>query len=79
MKKVVMYTTPTCAYCKLTKEFFKKNEVEFTEYDVTADATKRDEMIERSGQMGVPVIDVEGEMIVGFDENKLKTLLEISS
>lgn len=74
-----MYTTPTCAYCKLTKEFFKNNDVEFAEYDVTADAAKRDEMIERSGQMGVPVIDIEGEIIVGFDENKLKSLLEIAS
>lgn len=61
----------------MTKEFFQKNSVEYTEHDVTADATKRDEMIERSGQMGVPVIDVEGEMVVGFDENKLKQLLEI--
>lgn len=75
MKKVVIYSTPTCTYCNMTKEFLTKNNVEFTNFDVSTDEAKRTEMIDKSGQMGVPVIDIEGEIIVGFDEEKLKTTL----
>ncbi len=77
MANVSIYTTPTCGYCKLAKEFFKENNVEYNEYDVAADAEKRTEMIEKSGQMGVPVITVDDEMIVGFDKEKLAGLLGI--
>jgi len=59
----------------MAKEFFKENDVEFEEFDVAADETKRNEMIERSGQMGVPVIYVDDEMIIGFDKAKLTELL----
>lgn len=75
MAKVTIYTTPSCGYCKLAKEFFQENNVEYEEFDVAADEAKRNEMIEKSGQMGVPVIYVDDEMTVGFDKAKLTELL----
>ena len=78
MANVSIYTTPSCVYCKKTKDFFKEHNIEFSEFDVTTDTAKRDEMIQNSGQMGVPVIDVDGTMVVGFDEPKLRELLNIS-
>ena len=77
MKKVDIYTTPTCQYCKMAKEFFQENGVEYNEYNVMEDATKRQEMIEKSGQMGVPVIFIGDEMVIGFDKDKLTSLLEL--
>jgi glutaredoxin-like YruB-family protein len=81
MKSVVIYTTPTCGFCKLTKDFLKKHEVAYTEHDVSADTAKAQEMVEKSGQMGVPVVMIgsgEGaELIVGFDEPKLSKALGI--
>jgi len=74
---VIIYTTPTCVYCKMTKEFFKQNNVEFSEKNVAVDASARDDMIQKSGQMGVPVIDVNGKLVIGFDKLKLSELLEI--
>lgn len=61
----------------MAKEFFQAKGVEYTEFDVAADEAKRAEMVEKSGQMGVPVIDIENDIIVGFDEPKLRELLEI--
>ena len=79
MKPVAIYTTPTCGFCKLTKEFFKTNNVAYTEFDVSVDSAKAQEMVEKSGQMGVPVIVIgEGkdqDLIVGFDQPKLKKAL----
>ncbi|MCA9356471.1 thioredoxin family protein [Candidatus Nomurabacteria bacterium] len=75
MKQVSIYTTPTCTYCKATKEFFHENNVEFQEFDVAADAVRREEMIERSGQMGVPVIMIDNDIVVGFNKAKLSELL----
>jgi glutaredoxin-like YruB-family protein len=75
MAKVKIYTTPSCVYCKMTKEFFKQNNVEYDEMNVAMDATARDEMVQKSGQLGVPVIDVDGKIIIGFDERKLKETL----
>jgi len=75
MKNVLIYSTPTCHFCQMTKEFLKKNNIEYTDYDVSTDAGKRQEMIEKSGQMGVPVIFVDDEMMIGFDEGKLKIAL----
>ena len=75
MKQVTIYTTPTCGYCKMTKEFFKENNVEYTEYDVAEDEAKRNEMIEKSGQMGVPVIYIDDEMVIGFNKERLSELL----
>ena len=75
MKKVSIYTTPSCVYCKQAKEFFKENKVEYEEFDVTTDAENRKVMVEKSGQMGVPVIFIDDEMMVGFDRAKLTELL----
>ena len=77
MKPVVIYSTPTCVYCKAAKEFFKANNISYTEYDVAADAGKRQRMIEKSGQMGVPVIEIGDEIVVGFDKGKLSELLGV--
>ncbi|MBI2004429.1 glutathione S-transferase N-terminal domain-containing protein [Candidatus Pacearchaeota archaeon] len=74
---VKIYTTPTCPWCKKTKEFFKENKIKFKEIDVASDKKAAKEMIEKSGQMGVPVIDVDGTLIVGFDESKLKKALKL--
>jgi len=78
MKTVLIYTTPTCQYCKMAKEFFQAKGVEYSEFDVAADEAKRSEMVEKSGQMGVPVIDIENDIIIGFDEPKLRELLGIT-
>ena len=77
MKKVTIYSTPTCVYCNGAKEFFTQNNVAFENYNVAEDLTKRQEMIEKSGQMGVPVIFVDDEMVVGFDKARLSELLGI--
>ena len=74
-KKVTIYSTPTCHFCQQAKEFFTANNVEYTEYDVAADQEKAQEMVTRSGQMGVPVIFIGEEMIIGFDEERTRTLL----
>ncbi len=79
MANVTIYTTPTCGYCRATKDFFKENKVEYSEIDVSQDQDKAREMVEKSGQMGVPVIDVDGEIVVGFDQNKLSEKLGITS
>jgi len=78
-KQVNIYTTPACQYCKMAKDFFQANNVEYAEYDVQADVDKRQEMIEKSGQMGVPVIFVGEEMVIGFDEGRLSELLGLSA
>lgn len=78
MKHVGIYTTPICVYCKKAKDLFQKFNVSFEEYDVIKDIKRREEMINRSGQMGVPVIDVDGKIMVGYDERRLKELLGIS-
>lgn len=77
MKQVTIYTTPTCVYCKMTKEFFHDHNIQYTEHNVYADEKARDEMISKSGQMGVPVIDIDGELVVGFDRPRLVELLGI--
>ena len=76
MKKVHIYSTPTCTYCQAAKEYFTEKGVEYSEFDVAADVEKRTEMVEKSGQMGVPVIDIDGTIIVGFDEELIKAALD---
>lgn len=76
-KQVTIYSTPTCHYCHAAKEFFKENNIEYTDRDVTQDTKAREEMIEKSGQLGVPVIVVDDKILVGFDKNALSELLEI--
>jgi len=79
MKNVTIYTTSACVYCKMAKEFFAANDIAYTEKDVTTDQAAAQEMIDRSGQMGVPVTIISGEgkdeVIVGFDEERLTEVL----
>jgi glutaredoxin-like YruB-family protein len=77
MKKVQIYSTPTCSYCHMAKDFFKKNNVSYEDFNVATDLEKRKEMVEKSDQMGVPVIIIDGELIVGFDKAKISRLLGI--
>lgn len=77
MAKVTIYSTPTCVYCKMAKEFFKKNDIAYEEHDVAADAVARKEMFDKSHQMGVPVIDVGGEIIIGFNKGILEKALGV--
>lgn len=77
-KKAVIYTTPSCVYCKMAKEFFKKNNVSYEERDVASDFAARDEMVKKSGQMGVPVIEAGGVIIIGFDQPRLREALGIA-
>ncbi len=76
-KSTTIYTTPTCIWCARTKEFFKQNHVSYKEMNVAGDTKVAHEMIQKSGQMGVPVIDIGGEIVVGFDESRLRKLLGI--
>ena len=76
-KNIVIYSTPTCHFCQITKEFLKENNLEYIDYNVAEDAEKRQEMIEKSGQMGVPVVYIGEEMIIGFDKEKMSSLLGI--
>ena len=75
MEKVTIYSTPTCHFCNAAKDFFKENNVNFEEFDVSVEEEKRNEMVEKTGQLGVPVISIGEENIVGFDEAKIRDLL----
>ncbi len=74
---VAIYSTPTCHFCNLAKDFFAEHNITYTAYDVSQDTERRNEMIEKSGQMGVPVIDIDGELTVGYDEETLKQKLGV--
>lgn len=77
MAKVMVYSTPTCPWCVRAKEFLKQNKIKFEDKDVSEDETARNEMIEKSGQMGVPVFDIGGTVIVGFDKEAIKKALKL--
>lgn len=77
MSQVKIYTTPTCVYCKKTKAFFQEHNVTYEEKDVSKDSAAVEEMVQKSGQMGVPVIEVDDKIIVGFDEAALRKALNI--
>lgn len=77
MAKVIIYSTPTCVYCKMTREFLRQRNVAFEERNVAEDEKAREEMMEKSHQLGVPVIDVDGEIFVGFDRRGLSQALKI--
>lgn len=68
MKNITIYSTPTCHFCKLAKDYMTAHNIAFTAYDVASDLEKRKEMVDKSGQLGVPVIDIGGKILVGFDE-----------
>ncbi len=72
---VAIYSTPTCTYCRMAKQFFKDNNVNYTEHNVAEDEEKAVEMFEKSGQQGVPVIMIGGKVIVGFDRPAIKEAL----
>ena len=74
-KQVIIYSTPTCVYCRMAKEFFKKNNVQYTEHNVAEDDAAREEMVQKSHQLGVPVIDINGEIHVGFNRSELERAL----
>ncbi len=75
MKKVQIYSTPTCHFCHLAKDFFDAKGVKYVEYNVATDLDKRKEMMDKSSQMGVPVIDIEGDITIGFDEAHISQVL----
>jgi glutaredoxin-like YruB-family protein len=77
MKKVEIYSTQTCHFCHQAKEFFQTNNIQFTDHDVTTDKANQQEMIKRSGLTFVPQIYVDDVLVEGFDEPKLRELLEI--
>lgn len=74
---VAIYTTPSCVYCKMAKAFFVQNNIQYTEKDVASNDKAREEMIQKSGQLGVPVIEIDGQIVVGFDKPRLIELLKI--
>ncbi len=78
MKKVTVYSTPTCHYCTMAKDYFKEKGVEYTAYDVATSMDKRKEMMEKSGQLGVPVIIIDEEVVVGFDKPKIDQALGLN-
>jgi glutaredoxin 3 len=77
MAKVKVYSTKFCPYCVTLKQFLEKHNVEFEEIDVSENKEAQEEMIEKSGQMGVPVAEIDGEIIIGFDRGKISKLLNI--
>jgi glutaredoxin-like YruB-family protein len=78
-KNVTIYSTPTCHFCKMAKEFFAEKGVAYTGFDVSSDAEKREEMIKMTGQLGVPVIVIGGDIMVGFDREKIAAKLGIAA
>lgn len=79
MPPITIYSTPTCGYCQQAKQYLASKNVPYTEVDVSTDRTKQEEMVAKSGQFGVPVIDVGGKIIVGFDKRKLDEYAGITS
>jgi len=75
MANTKIYSTPTCPYCKMAKDFLKENNVQFEAVDVSVNQAAAQEMISKSGQMGVPVLDIDGQIVVGFDKGRIKQLL----
>ena len=75
--KITVYSTPICPWCDRVKEFLRENDIEFEEVNVAQDQEKAQEMIQKSGQTGVPVIDIDGQIVIGFDEAKLRQLLNL--
>jgi len=74
---VTVYSTPTCSWCQIAKDHLKTSGISFEDVDVATDMARAKEMVEKSGQYGVPVIDIDGEIVVGFDRARIDSLLEI--
>ena len=79
MSTIKIYSTPTCPWCKRVKAYLDEKGIQYTGIDVSSDLAAQNEMIEKSGQMGVPVIDIDGKIVVGFDKEKINELLKISN
>ncbi len=77
MANVTIYSTPTCPWCKKVKQFLDVNKVAYKDMNVASDVAARKEMVKKSGQLGVPVLDIDGQIVVGYDEPKLKEILKI--
>ena len=77
MPKVIVYSTKTCPWCVKAKDFLKENNIEFENKDVAEDEAAKNELMEKSGQMGVPVLDIDGTIIVGFDQEAIKKALKL--
>ena len=77
MATITIYSTPTCGYCKMAKEYLTSKHIPYTDVDVSRDPAKQQEMLTKSGQFGVPVIDVDGKIIVGYDKRKLDEYIGI--
>ncbi len=73
--QIIIYTTPSCIYCQMAKSYFAENGIQYTEKNVMEDMTAQADMIQKSGQMGVPVIDINGTIVLGFDKPKIRSLL----
>jgi glutaredoxin-like YruB-family protein len=78
-KEVTIYSTPACHFCHAAKDYFNEHHIVYTEYNVAADHDKRSEMVEMTGQMGVPVIRIEDDVVVGFDQHKIAELLGVAA
>ncbi len=78
MANVKIYSTPTCPYCRMAKDFLKQNNIEFVDIDVGQDEQAAQEMVNKSGQMGVPQLEIDGQLIVGFDKSAIKRALNIT-
>jgi glutaredoxin 3 len=76
--RVIVFSTPTCSYCNLARKYFREKGVQFKDVDVSRDSAAARDMVRRSGQMGVPVIDIDGKVIVGFDRPKIDRILAIN-
>lgn len=74
---VTIYSTPTCHFCHMAKDFFMDNHIQYADHNVATDLPMRQEMVQKSGQMGVPVIDIGGQIVVGFDEPRIRELLSL--
>ena len=74
---IKIYTTPTCVYCETLKEYLKSKDISFDEVDVSQNEKELEKMVEISGQMGVPVIDIDGNIVIGFDREKVDELLNL--
>ncbi len=77
MTKITVYSTSSCPYCTMAKDFLKENKIEFEGINVQENQEAAQEMVKKSGQYGVPVIDIDGEIIIGFDKNRIKELLKL--
>ncbi len=75
-KKIIVYTTPTCVFCPLVKKFLDEKGVEYEEIDVSSNSEEMEKMKEKTGQMGVPVVLIGDDIVVGFDKKKIEELLE---